>query len=195
MNAEQNHRFHDPPPFFPRTTHFICIDLLRMRVEQPFSSLLGRFNPFSLSTRNRQTRITLVTIDFLIFDSCPSSGVLFHVMSFTCSNKLEHWKFMYHQTLWKDCISGFFSTNWRSSKKFKSLCFFLSFFIIWKTTWIDLKIRSRIDYEDWLRENEDFSDANGYNILDPKKALQCTVFQWDNPRDKPMELSFLVLGV
>ena len=90
MNAEQNHRFHDPPPFFPRTTHFICIDLLRMRVEQPFSSLLGRFNPFSLSTRNRQTRITLVTIDFLIFDSCPSSGVLFHVMSFTCFNELEH---------------------------------------------------------------------------------------------------------
>ena len=58
-----------------------------------------------------------------------------------------------------------------------------------------MKIRSRIDYEDWLRENEDFSDANGYNILDPKKALQCTVFQWDNPRDKRMELSFLVLVV
>ena len=73
--------------------------------------------------------------------------------------------------------------------------FFLSFFIIWKTTWIDLKIRSRIDYEDLLRKNEDFSDANGYNILDPKKALQYTVFQWDNPRDKRMELSFLVLGV
>ena len=58
-----------------------------------------------------------------------------------------------------------------------------------------MKIRSWIDYEDWMRKNWDFTDDNEYNIPDAKKALQYTVIQWDNPTDKRMELSFLVFGV